>query len=188
MKTKKNPDIFDLALYGGLAIGGLVIFGALSSNDNDPKTAPSRGDASGQVSDGDGGYTQASVPSTNFDIVHLDWIPGGIYTPGINMSFTWTVNHVGPAGTYVVGVEMHDSNSVFGAADFFGLHSSDVVQSRELNINVNDDSAYRSYQVQGNVVYPGSRSKGIQLFVYVRDQGGNILAKFWTPMSGLVLG
>jgi hypothetical protein len=86
----------------------------------------------------------------------------------------WTVQHLGPAGTYVAGMDFAPANWLCR----LGAHDTPVANV-EAYLDVGDDAGWANYSTQASFVYNGPGFWGLDVRGYVRDLQGRVYTNGW---------
>jgi hypothetical protein len=162
--ARSNPDVgntlLSLAIVGGAGYlawqwisGGLKGIGI-----NPPGESPPPGSG------------PPNLPPTQF---RLSTSYEGWILPGGEIHIVWTVDHMGPAGSYVCGWE--PAQMALGC--ILGFHNA-TFQSIEAGLSVGDDANWNRYVVTGSQVFGGGVG-AYDVRQYVRSLNGTVLADSW---------
>lgn len=173
---KRNPlpriGVTDIVILGGLA------WFFLSPDTKKVRDFLFPGDTSGSMAiglPGDPGTTLpgTTLPRTDFRIVLGEWEPALIRL-GSTMNVKWTIGHLGPSGTYVVGMEFAPAHLLCR----LGMHNPPVT-TVEAPLQVGNDAGWQNYTVETSFIYTAPGMPGADLRGYVRDLQGNLKVGGW---------
>ncbi|MCL5264912.1 MAG: hypothetical protein M1343_06940 [Chloroflexi bacterium] len=166
--VERNPfgiRVADIVLFAGLVIVAMAASKRLLNGSND---AP---------------VPQGDVPKqTTMQIVNTDWRLPNLRDSTIHIE--WIVNHLGPAGDYIAGIQIALSRGLF--ADLYPGHG-DTLQSIEQPFSVTDDENYSKYTVatDAQLAVPGFSLYDVRQ--YVRTSNGRILTERWSNNQLIVI-
>lgn len=179
---ERNPLGVDLNFNNLLFLGGAIFLLTTDAGKKLTKalfnpTAKRTGKGPAKPGGGEG----TDLPSTEFTISRVDGANALIALPGAHFNMTIVLQHVGPSGKYVAGINLAYGD-LLSILRITGLPTSpgEILQTAVNDFEVGNDSNPKTYRIPVSLDYIGSPSALIFVQAFVRDYAGNVLKDMWT--------